>query len=96
MGKYNVKFSCGHEEQVILYGKYKDRDKKITYFEKEGLCSECYKKKVKEKIESQKSQLSPNNPDNKNYTTIKLGYGNKDFPPQTHGFKREARRFLIT
>ena len=72
MGKYNVKFSCGHEEQVILYGKYKDRNKKIAYFEKEGLCSECYKKKIKERIKSQKSQLSP---DNKNYTIIQLKYG---------------------
>ena len=43
MAKYDVKFSCGHEETVELFGKSADRERKIAYFEKHGVCSECYK-----------------------------------------------------
>lgn len=46
MAKYEIKFSCGHTETIQLYGKMKDRQRKIEYFEREGLCSECYKKVV--------------------------------------------------
>ena len=44
MAKYNVKFSCGHEETVDLFGPVKERESKIAYFEKRGLCRECYEK----------------------------------------------------
>jgi hypothetical protein len=43
MAKYDVKFSCGHEGTVELFGKSADRERKIAYFEKHGVCSECYK-----------------------------------------------------
>lgn len=43
MAKYDVKFSCGHEGTVELFGKSADRARKIAYFEKHGVCSECYK-----------------------------------------------------
>jgi hypothetical protein len=39
--KYMVKFSCGHTAQVELFGKSSERDKKISYFEKYGVCQEC-------------------------------------------------------
>lgn len=44
MAKYNVKFSCGHEETIDLFGPVKERESKIAYFEKRGLCRECYEK----------------------------------------------------
>ena len=40
--KYMVKFSCGHTEQVELFGKAADRNKKIEYYEKSGVCPACY------------------------------------------------------
>ena len=46
--KYTVKFSCGHEEEVQLYGKVEERENKIKYLSKNGICSECYKKKMNE------------------------------------------------
>lgn len=48
MAKYTVTFSCGHEGSVELFGKVAEREKKIEYFEKNGLCRECYKKKMEE------------------------------------------------
>lgn len=48
MAKYTVTFSCGHEGTVELFGKTAEREKKIDYFEKNGLCHECYKKKMEE------------------------------------------------
>lgn len=52
MGKYNVVFKCGHEEDVQLFGKHKDREKRIEWYEKEYDCSKCrtetYRKKMAE------------------------------------------------
>lgn len=41
--KYSVNFSCGHTETVELFGKTKDRDAKIAWFERSGVCSCCYR-----------------------------------------------------
>lgn len=49
MAKYTVKFSCGHEGVVDLIGKEKDRQRRIEYLEGCGLCTECYKAKIREK-----------------------------------------------
>ena len=43
MAKYDVVFSCGHEERIELFGKGTERERKIAWFEKYGLCSTCYK-----------------------------------------------------
>lgn len=40
--KYDVKFSCGHTEEIQLFGKTADRERKIAYYEQYGLCSCCY------------------------------------------------------
>ena len=42
--KYDVKFKCGHTETVKLFGKYKDRENKIKWYETNCSCSECSKK----------------------------------------------------
>lgn len=41
--KYTVKFSCGHDDTVELFGKNTDRQRKIDYFMNYGICSACYK-----------------------------------------------------
>lgn len=45
MAKYNVTYSCGHEQTVQLYGKTAERERKIEWYESSGLCSECYAEK---------------------------------------------------
>lgn len=45
--KYDVKFSCGHTETIELFGKTKDREDRIKYFEERGVCSECYRERCK-------------------------------------------------
>lgn len=40
--KYDVTFSCGHTCEVELFGPYKDRERKIKWYE-EALCPECYR-----------------------------------------------------
>lgn len=46
MAKYDVTFSCGHTATVQLFGKEADRQRSITWYEENGLCPECYKKKI--------------------------------------------------
>lgn len=53
MAKYTIKMSCGHEQEVSLFGKSTERERKIHYFETQGLCKECYKKKMDEMSEAQ-------------------------------------------
>jgi len=45
--KYDIKMGCGHTDTVELFGKNAEREKKIKYFEKYGLCRECYMEKLK-------------------------------------------------
>lgn len=40
--KYWVNFSCGHTEEVALFGKHEDRYRRIEYLERCGVCSKCY------------------------------------------------------
>lgn len=38
---YNVKFACGHEQNVQLYGTHEERERKIWYFENRCECDAC-------------------------------------------------------
>lgn len=49
MAKYTVTFSCGHTQEKRLLADDKDRESKIEYWEKEGICSACYKAEQEEK-----------------------------------------------
>lgn len=57
--KYNIKFSCGHTAEIQLFGKFEEREKKIKYYEEEGICPECYKalKEKEKKEEDEKMQF---------------------------------------
>lgn len=43
--KYDVKFSCGHEGVIELYGKQAERERKIYSAERYGCCPECEARK---------------------------------------------------
>lgn len=42
MAKYYVEFSCGHTDEVQLFGKMSERERKIGWLEREGLCPACW------------------------------------------------------
>lgn len=44
MAKYEINFACGHTEIRDLFGKHIDLERKIEYFERNGVCSECWEK----------------------------------------------------
>lgn len=43
MAWYNVTYKCGHEGQVQLYGKTKDRERKLEWMSNNVLCDDCQK-----------------------------------------------------
>ena len=71
--KYTVTFSCGHTEEVELFGKGSDRERKIAWYEKSGLCPECYKAmKEAEKKNNSVAYIAPYG----EYKTIKQQFEN--------------------
>ena len=40
--KYEISYSCGHQEDVRLYGSRKDRESRADWLAN-GICSKCYK-----------------------------------------------------
>lgn len=57
--KVTIKYSCGHEGILEVFGKAEERERKIKYFEEFGLCPSCYKaeKSSEEKEVSEKHKL---------------------------------------
>lgn len=57
--KFDVKFSCGHNETVQLFGKMADRYRRIEYYEQKCVCSKCYaeKKRIDQEVKAQKEGL---------------------------------------
>lgn len=44
--KFDVKFSCGHEARIDLYGPMKERARKIEWYQECGICPTCYAAKI--------------------------------------------------
>lgn len=51
--KYDITYSCGHNGTVELFGKGSERERKINFFERCGLCPECYKAQMQKKAAEQ-------------------------------------------
>ena len=58
MGKYDVTFSCGHETTVTLFGKIKEREKRIEWYKEHGLCPDCYSKQRAEQLNNKMARRS--------------------------------------
>lgn len=41
--KYDITYSCGHDGVVTLFGKNKEREKKLEWYADCAVCPECYK-----------------------------------------------------
>ena len=54
MAKYTVTHTCGHTQEVNLFGKHTERDRRIAWLETQ-LCPEC---KRKQELENAKAQAS--------------------------------------
>lgn len=51
MAKYTINFHCGHTAEMYIEGSTKDKERRIAYLEKYGVCPACYKKEQEEKRE---------------------------------------------
>lgn len=51
--KYDIVMSCGHTDTVELFGKTSERERRINSMMKDGLCRECYAKRMREREEEQ-------------------------------------------
>jgi len=60
MAKYTVKYACGHEDTIQLYGSHKDREWRLAR-EEEKLCPDCYRKKVEEERKKQNEEAAKAN-----------------------------------
>lgn len=43
--KYTVRFSCGHVEVKVLFGKGVDRERTIQHWQDHGVCTDCFRQK---------------------------------------------------
>ena len=50
MGKYDIKYACGHEGRIELFGKIADRERKIKYLEEYGDCPKCHRERQMKEI----------------------------------------------
>lgn len=58
--KYDVTYGCGHSAVIDLWGKGKDRERKLKWCET-ALCPDCYKAEIyaKRKMKEQERGLKP-------------------------------------
>jgi uncharacterized protein (TIGR02996 family) len=52
MAKYDVTHSCGHVEEVQLFGRTRDRESRIEWLGRSGLCSACYAERNRQEREA--------------------------------------------
>lgn len=54
--KYNIEFKCGHNEEVALFGSFKDREREIERLQ-ECDCSACRKLAFQKKMSSEYDEV---------------------------------------
>ena len=85
--KYDVKFSCGHEETVQIYGSASERERKINYFEMKGICSCCYReqKEIEKSIGTKEVEMS--------YREYKTNYA--DCKTKSGSYNGETKTIIV-
>lgn len=58
MAKYTVTRACGHVEEVVLFGKIKDREWRLENVEPNKLCYECWQKELAEQREKENREAA--------------------------------------
>lgn len=59
MAKYSVTYSCGHSGTEQLFGKMEDRERKLDWYTRVGVCPSCYKAKMSQDVEAASVGLPP-------------------------------------
>lgn len=85
---YNVKYSCGHEGRVQLYGKNSERKRRISYFENYCVCSECYKAQKEQEMQEQ------------GYEEVRMHYGEykrnySDCKTKSDSYDKETKTIVV-
>lgn len=57
MAKYSVTYSCGHDGTEQLFGKMEDRERKLDWYGRVGVCPSCYKAKMSQDVEAASAGL---------------------------------------
>lgn len=85
--KYEVNFSCGHKEEIQLFGKVSERERKIAYFEKSGICSCCYReqKEIEKSIGCEEVEMS--------YREYKTNYAN--YKTKSGSYNGETKTIIV-
>lgn len=82
MAWYDVNYSCGHKGRLNLIGPGRDRESRIAWLEKEGLCPDCYTKSLHDKASQKNYEMKVSYRDYKNiyssYNTKKDSYDSQD------------------
>ncbi len=60
MARYDVTYTCGHNDRIQLYGKHKDREWWLAR-EHEKLCPDCYRAKLEEDRRKQNEEAAAKN-----------------------------------
>ena len=55
--KYNIEFKCGHNEEVALFGSFKDREREIERLQ-ECNCSACRKLSFQKQMSAEYDEVS--------------------------------------
>lgn len=92
MAKYKVDFSCGHTETIELVGKYKERERKIAYYEECGCCSACYREKKRLEMEAKAKK--------EGLVCVEMHYGDykRDYaeaPTVPESYNKEAKTIKV-
>lgn len=92
--KYTITYSCSHEGMVELFGKTAERDRKISFYEKQGVCPECYveQKKIEAEAKAEKEGLKETEV---SYREYKLNYPNaKSVPGSYNGITKKIKIYI--
>lgn len=82
MAWYDVNYSCGHSGKIQLIGPGRDRENRLAWLERDGLCPDCYKKYLNDKNSQKNYEMKVSYRDYKNkysaYPTKKDSYDAKE------------------
>lgn len=85
MAKYIVNFSCGHTEPMYLFGKETERQRKIAWWEEQGMCTKCYRSWLAVKMAEDYKEVEMSYREYKNgeYANCKTKQGSYDAKAKT-------------
>lgn len=56
--KYDITYSCGHTETIQLFGRVRERERRILWLQEHGMCSECKNKAWQQERERKNAEAA--------------------------------------